>query len=153
MYEHRFKIGGEHMRWLYNDGGRSKYFKGATNDCVCRAISIAENKNYKEVYDLINKYAKEYRKTNPDDNSHARYGVSKELTKKILTDLGWIWKSTMKFGLGTSVHMRENELPKKGTLIVSLSKHFTVVKDGVIYDIFDPSRNGKRCVYGYYIKA
>lgn len=143
------------MRWLYNDGGRSKYFKGATNDCVCRAISIATGKDYKEVYDLINKCAKEYRKKKPDDNSHARYGVSKELTYKILTDLGYKWVPKMYFGKGCTTHLRDGELPKKGTLIVSVSKHLTCIKDNIIYDIFDPRRdegNG-RCCYGYYIKA
>ena len=141
------------MEWSYNDGGRSKYFKGTTNDCVCRAISIATGKDYKETYNLINKYAKEYSKTNPNDNSHARYGVSKELIDKILSDLGFIWTPTMFFGKGCTNKLRDGDLPKKGTLIVSVSKHLTCVKDNVIYDTYNPSRNGKRCVYGYYIKA
>ena len=47
------------MKWVYDDGGRSKYFKGTTDDCVARAIAIATGKDYKEVYDLINKYSKE----------------------------------------------------------------------------------------------
>ena len=43
----------------YNDGGRAKYFnvKGVS-DCVCRAIAIGNDMDYKEVYDLINEYAK-----------------------------------------------------------------------------------------------
>ena len=43
------------MKYIYNDGGRSKYFKGKANDCVCRAISIASNRDYKEVYDSLKK--------------------------------------------------------------------------------------------------
>ena len=35
----------------YNDGGRDKYFKGTTGDCVTRAIAIACNLDYKKVYD------------------------------------------------------------------------------------------------------
>jgi len=33
-----------------------------------------------------------------------------------------------------------------------LSRHLTTVIDGVIYDTYDPSREGTRCVYGYYSK-
>ena len=42
------------MKWIYNDGGRSKYYK-ATNvrDCVCRAIAIANNEDYKMVYNTF----------------------------------------------------------------------------------------------------
>ena len=47
------------MKWVYDDGGRSKYFTSTTDDCVARAIAIATGKDYKEVYDLINKYSKE----------------------------------------------------------------------------------------------
>ena len=37
-------------------------------------------------------------------------------------------------------------------LIVSCSKHITVVKDGVLHDTYDCSRRGTRCVYGYWTK-
>ena len=37
--------------------------------------------------------------------------------------------------------LKKNELPS-GTLIVSCSKHITVVKDGVLHDTYDCSRNG-----------
>lgn len=140
------------MKWIYDDGGRSKYFKGTTGDCVCRAISIATGKDYKETYDLINEYIK---KENLDELyvNNARTGVSKEVCYKILESLGWKWQACMIFGKGCTTHLKSSELPKKGTLIVSVSKHLTCVKDGIIYDTFDPSRNGTRCVYGYWVKA
>jgi len=47
--------------------------------------------------------------------------------------------------------LRADELPQ-GKLIVRLSKHLTAMIDGVIQDTHDPSRGGKRCVYGYYTK-
>ena len=31
----------EDLEFSYNDGGRSKYFKGEAGDCVVRAIAIA----------------------------------------------------------------------------------------------------------------
>jgi hypothetical protein len=54
-------------------------------------------------------------------------------------------------GQGCKVHLKKEELPM-GTLIVSCSKHLTVVIDGALNDIFDCSRNGTRCVYGYWTK-
>lgn len=139
------------MKWIYSDGGRSKYFKGEAGDCVTRAICNATGMDYKEVYDLVNYYIK---KESLDERyvSNARTGVSKEISRKLLEDLGWKWHPTMKFGEGCKVHLKEDELPK-GTLIVSVSKHLTCVKDGVIYDTFSPCRNGNgRCVYGYFAK-
>ena len=39
------------MNIKYNDGGRSKYYKTSnTRDCVVRAIAIATNKDYKEIF-------------------------------------------------------------------------------------------------------
>ena len=32
------------MKFIYNDGGRSKYFKGEAGDCVVRAICNATGK-------------------------------------------------------------------------------------------------------------
>jgi len=55
----------------------------------------------------------------------------------------------MFFGKGCKVHLRAEELPS-GTLIAKVSIHLVAVKDGVIYDTHDSSRNGKRCVYGYW---
>ena len=138
------------MKWIYNDGGRSKYFKGYANDCVCRSIAIANNMDYKEIYDLITDYIK----NEPLDElyvSNARNGVSKDLSRKILEDLGWTYTPTMKFGSGCIKHLKKEELPN-GTLIVQVSKHLTTVIDGIIYDIYDPSRHEKRCVYGFWTK-
>ncbi len=73
------------MIWKYSDGGRSKYFKGINaGDCVCRAISIAENKDYKDVYNMIKNYVNDYRQNvDPEDDSHPRSGISKPLINKI----------------------------------------------------------------------
>jgi hypothetical protein len=57
----------------------------------------------------------------------------------------------MFIGQGCKVHVREDELPS-GRLILQLSKHFTAVIDGKVHDTYDPSREGTRCVYGYFIK-
>lgn len=83
--------------------------------------------------------------------SSPRTGVYKSLMFRYMDVLGWKWVPTMKIGQGCRVHLREDELPK-GRLIVTLSHHFAAVIDGVLHDLSDCSRNGTRCVYGYWMK-
>ena len=66
-----------------------------------------------------------------------------------MAELGFVWTPTMAIGQGCTVHLRADELPK-GNLIVSVSSHFVAMIDGVIHDTHDPSRQGTRCVYGYW---
>lgn len=143
------------MKFHYDDGGRSKYFK-ATNvgDCVTRAICNATGKDYKEVYKALNELSLKENTTKHrgQKRSSSRDGVFKETYKEYLRDLGWEWHPTMIFGQGCKVHLKADELPS-GTLIVSVSRHLTCVKDGVLYDTYDCSRDGTRCVYGYYTRA
>jgi len=135
----------------YNDGGRKNAgYKGETGDCVTRAVAIATGKPYQEVYDTINAIGADERTGKKKrGKSNARTGVYKYTYKKYLRNLGWEWAPTMFVGQGCKVHLRADELPK-GTIIVSLSKHLSAVIDGVVQDIFDPSRDGARCVYGYF---
>ena len=139
------------MTFRYNDGGRSAAgFKGTTGDCVTRSIAIATGTPYRQVYDELSALGKEERigKRKPR-RSHARTGVYRETIRKYLLSHGWRWTPTMQIGQGCRVHLRADELPR-GRLIVSVSRHLTTVIDGVIHDTFDPSRQGTRCVYGYY---
>lgn len=142
------------MEFICSDGGRSKYFKGTTGDCVCRAICNATGKDYKEIYDLINTYSKRERKgTRKKGKSSARNGVYKDTYKKIIeNELGWKWHTCMTIGSGCQIHLNERELPSKGSLIIRCSQHLTCVKDGKLYDAYDCSREGTRCVYGYWSK-
>jgi len=132
------------MSYQYNDGGRAEAgFKGDTGDCVTRAVAIATGKPYKEVYDLANQLA--------GSKESARLGLSKKTTKALLEHYGFIWEPTMKIGSGCQTHLKQSELPS-GTIVVKLSKHICAVIDGVIHDTYDPSRDGTRCVYGYWRK-
>lgn len=143
------------MKWVYDDGGCSKYFKGPAYDCVTRAISIATGKDYKEVLDMVNDYV---RKEPLDERyiHNARNGVKKEITSKIMKDLGFTWVPKMIFGKGCTSKLREEDLPD-GIIIAKLSKHICCIKNKVIHDVFDPSRdNGdgrgpQRCLYGYWV--
>jgi len=138
------------MNFVYNDGGRAAAgYKGQTGDCVTRSISIATGLSYEEIYSKINLIAEGERPRGNKKRSNARSGVKKYTYRKLLSDLGWEWTPTMTVGSGCKVHLKADELPA-GTLIVAVSKHLTVVKDGVIYDTHDCSRNGTRCVYGYW---
>ena len=142
------------MEWKYNDGGREAAgYKGSAGDCVCRAIAIATELPYEQVYKLINQYGKQEKVTaRRRHQSSARNGVYKDTIRKVMEGLGWKWVPTMFIGSGCSVHLRSGELPQ-GRLVVNCWKHCTAVIDGVINDTYDPSRGGTRCVYGYYRKA
>ena len=70
----------------------------------------------------------------------------------MMNELGYQFIPTMGIGTGCQVHLKAGELPEKGRFVVSLSRHCTAVVDGVIHDTSDPSRGGKRCVYGYWRK-
>lgn len=144
------------MEWIYDDGGRAEAgFKGITGDCCCRAIAIVTEMPYKEVYNLINQYGKAERmtkKVRARGRSNARTGVWKETARKIMTDLGWTWHPTMKIGQGCKVHLETGELPN-GRLVCLVSHHYVAVIDGVVHDTYDSTRDGNRCVYGYFVRS
>ena len=142
----------------YDDGGRSEAgFKGVTGDCVVRSIAIVTGLPYQKIYNDLYEANELFRSTSKTKlarslkkkNDSPRTGTHRVVLKKYLKELGWKWTPTMFVGQGCKVHLKKNELPR-GTLIVSCSKHITVVKDGVLYDTYDCSRNGTRCVYGYW---
>lgn len=140
------------MNFVYDDGGRQAVgYKGQTGDCVVRAIAIATQKPYQEVYDAINGIAQAERCKRGGRRSNSRSGVFKSTYIKYLRSLGWNWTPTMGIGTGCRVHLRTGELPG-GRIIVSLSRHLAAVIDGVLHDLDDCSRDGTRCVYGYWSK-
>jgi len=140
------------MQFKLNDGGRnSAGYKGVAGDCVCRAIAITTGLPYQTVYDDLIRIKESMRQTKRIKTSHPRTGVNKKVYQSYLNQLGWKWTPTMKLGTGCQVHLKDDELPA-GALIVRLSKHLTAVIDGVLNDTYDCSRNGQRCVYGYYSK-
>lgn len=140
--------------WVCHDGGRAEAgYLGSTGDCVTRAIAIAAEMPYQHVYDLVNDAARRERPRTSSrrkgKRSSARTGVYKPTTRRILEQLGWQWVPTMSIGSGCTVHLRADELPT-GRLVVQVSKHVVAMIDGVVYDNHDSTRDGTRCVYGYY---
>lgn len=131
------------MEYIYNDGGRSKYFKGKAEDCVCRAISIASNRDYKEVYNSLKKAL-----------GTPRNGVftTNKAFKDWMVANGFVWTPCSGIGVKTSVHFIEGELPK-GRLVCSVAKHYVAVVDDKVYDTWDSrynSFNEIRRIYGYW---
>lgn len=134
----------------YNDGGRAKAgFKGSASDCVARAVAIAAEVPYKQAYEML----ADINKTTSGTRS-AREGIQTKSNafKLFMLNLGWKWTPTMFIGQGCKVHLRKNELPM-GKIICAVSRHYVAVIDGVINDTYDSTRNGNRCVYGYWSKA
>lgn len=171
----------------YNDGGRrAAGFTGNAGDCVCRAVAIAAQMPYADIYAaLANGNAGQRRTKHSKRQSGrrtARNGIftGRQWFKAYMAALGFTWVPTMAIGSGCKVHLDARELPA-GRLVVSVSRHYVAVIDGVINDTADPSRSesfsiepdlgqdlkpwqwrnvngivtriGGRCVYGYWIKG
>jgi len=141
------------IQFVYNDGGRKEAgYKGSTGDCGVRAIAIATEKPYQEIYDLVNEICKDEKPSKRrQGKSSSGGGLHNYTFKKIMIGLGWKWTPTMFIGSGCKVHLKADELPS-GRIICNLSRHYAAVVDGVLNDTADCSRNGTRCVYGYWTK-
>lgn len=151
------------MKWIYDDGGRSKYFKGSNvGDCVTRSIAIATGIDYKEIYDRLKELCKQSKKYSSQASKLVRQGTPMPIVKKYLEEeLGWKWVSTIDTQTKARMHLVESEIPN-GVFIARLSKHLVCVKDKVIYDTYNSSEktyydffdnlvtNNERCVYGYW---
>jgi len=146
------------MNYQYDDGGRAAAgFKGRTGDCVARAISIAAELPYKEVYERLAEGNATQRKSKhstrraSSGKKTAAMGIwtKRKWFKDYMHSLGFQWTPTMHIGSGCTVHLKANELPL-GRLVLNLSKHSAAVIDGVLHDTYDCSRDETRCVYGYW---
>lgn len=145
----------ETLGYVYDDGGRQAAgFKGDAGDCVTRSVAIASGLPYADVYARLaaghgaQRRAKNGRR--PVRSAREGINVSRKWFKDYMAEIGFTWVPTMQVGQGCRVHLAKGELPP-GRLVVSVSKHYTAVVDGVIRDTHDPSRDAGRCVYGYWI--
>lgn len=144
------------MNYKYNDGGRAAAgFRGKTGDCVTRAIAIAMELPYQQVYDAMadgnaqqrsargRRYNHSVMRRDNSGTRTAREGIDtrRKWFKEWMASRGWEWIPTMKIGSGCTVHLDANELPM-GRIIVAVSKHYCAVIDGVIHDTFDPNDRG-----------
>lgn len=143
------------MQFVNDDGGRTAAGrKGSAGDCVARAIAIAAQRPYAEVYDALATGNFNQRRSKHDRGPRRRSAsngirTNRKWFKDYMASLGFVWVPTMAIGSGCTTHLRSGGLPI-GRLVVSVSGHMTAVIDGTIYDTVDPSRGGTRCVYGYW---
>ena len=140
--------------FIFNDGGRAEAgYKGQTGDCVCRSICIVTGKPYDEVYQALaeGNFTQRKSKHSKKGKRTAANGINtkRKWFNEYMLSLGFKWVPTMFVGVGCKMHLKKEELPT-GKIICNVSKHFVAVVDGVINDIYDCSREGTRCVYGYY---
>lgn len=142
-----------HTLWVRDDGGRKAAgFTGtAPGDCGARALAIAAQRPYREVYDLINLWAKRERPNARRARSNARTGVHSDTMRRMIAAEfpGASWTATTTIGSGTTTHLRADELPA-GRIIVRVSRHYAAMVDGVLRDSHDCTRDGTRAVYGYW---
>ena len=144
------------MNYTYNDGGRAAAgFSGTSRDCVARAVAIASQRPYLEVYNRLADGNAIQRRTRGSVGGARTASNGIETKRKWFADymkeLGFKWVATMGIGTGCKVHLKGEELPK-GRLVVNVSRHCVAVIDGVINDNHDCTRGGTRCVYGYWMK-
>jgi hypothetical protein len=141
------------MKWVYNDGGRweAGYRPRHVGDCVCRAIVIATEKPYREVFEALQAANRSIKR--PSSLSRRSRGFSPDrgspdqVYRPYLASLGWAYIPIE----GPKVRLSPGELPS-GRLIVQVSKHLVAVIDNVIHDTSDCSLHGRRFVQGYFAK-
>ena len=92
------------------------------NDCVIRAISVAEDKSWGDTYDDLSRIAKKNGILLDDVNFvepllDYRYNRVKTYSGDIVQDI-----------------LEDHPI---GTYLVTMRGHITVIRDGVVYDTFD----------------
>lgn len=105
------------MYKFYNANARGRF----TNDCVIRAISLAEDKTWNETYDELSEIAQHNGIILDDvnfvepflDNRYKRMCFRKKYVGDFI------------------------EEHPKGTYLITMKGHITCVIDGVLYDTFD----------------
>lgn len=150
------------LKYLYNDGGRSKYFKGNAGDCVVRAIAIATSTDYKIVYDELYQANKEYlasKKTKVAKRMKSatpRNGNFKTIYKKYLISKGWEWVTLKKFG-STERTKLDALTHLKTPIIVSVNRHLLCMINGTVNDTWDSrysfweETKSVKTAHGYFI--
>jgi hypothetical protein len=148
--------------WVYDDGGRAeaRIRTRARSDCAVRAIAIAVQKPYREVYEALSaamcahamtaaysggaEASEVYRRQAKGGFNVAR-GCPDEVARAYLEGFGWFYTPAK----NRRVPLLQYDLPA-GRIIVAVHRHFVAVIDGVIHDTGDIAR--LRCVHGYYAK-
>lgn len=130
------------MKYVRNDGGRAASKHDEINDCACRAIAIATERPYHEIWAA-------FKELLDAEGPKRASGVSEKVQNEVLTSLGWEWVHA------TGKRLQEGDLPM-GRLVVCIHGHSVAVINGVIHDTYNPARRGgggPPFVRGYYRKG
>ena len=131
--------------FVKNDGG----FKKAIEDkeifpknkvsgaCAVIAFANATGKNITYWFNRLTELKRLRGETDASDSN------SWKDINDLLTDLGWVLRG------GDKRPVHYSNIPKKGTVILNMYRHITVLKDGEVHDRWD-CRNFR--VFSYYIK-
>ena len=92
------------------------------NDCVIRAISVAEDKSWSDTYDDLTKIAK-------------RNGILLDDVNFVEPLLDFRYDRVYTYPNETVMEFSEDN--PIGTYLITMPNHITVLKDGTIYDTFD----------------
>ena len=100
----------QRLLFQYRDGGRSAAgYRGKVRDCATRAIAIATQSTYQDIYRALAEEAAA--EQNALRRNHPRMGLRKNTVKRYLGRIGWRWTATMRIGSGCKTHLRSGELP------------------------------------------
>ena len=108
-----------------NDGGREAAgFKGGAGDCVVRAIAIAAELPYMQVYEDLRTANAVYADQRNDKlarrlaakGASPRNGNHRNVFHDYILGHGFDWVPTMKIGAGCQVHLLANELPLSSSI-------------------------------------
>lgn len=132
------------IKWKANDGGRKRSGRSSKgNDCVVRSLSIATGLDYKEV----EKLARYHARNGKAGNGSISQGMFNADVKNLLKYLGWELVSAPKF---EGSKARPSDIARIESLaILNMAKHISVIKDGVLHDVWDCR---DKMVYNYWKK-
>ena len=106
------------MYQYYNANANNNF----VNDCVIRAISVAENKSWSQTYDVLSKIAK-------------RNGILLDDVDFVEPLLDYRYDRVKTYPKETVGEFSEQH--KIGTFLITMPGHITVLKEGIVYDTFD----------------
>ena len=115
------------MYSFYNANAKGNF----VNDCVVRAISVAENKTWDQTYEELSCIAQEEGILLDDVNFVESYLDSKYRRVPHLS-----------MTVGDVIE----EFPE-GIFLITMNGHITVIVDGVLYDTFDCRDRKIRCIW------
>lgn len=111
-----------------------------TGDCVVRALTVALNKSYEEVFDRLVAIAKQSCYTPNDKHTY----------EKLLAEEGFAKAKQPRKADNTKYTVSEIRLlTNRRKVVISVANHLTVVSDGVLVDTWNCSR---KTIGNYYYK-